>query len=132
MQAATVTDDRLLSKEDLARQFNIPASDATLSRYRRFKGMPEPIRITNGTVRWRASQIRAWIDSIAAAQAEAQQADAQQVPARPPMPEITRPPQRRRGRPARQLSDGGEGEEDGEQQFVAERIAESQAQGSIS
>lgn len=58
-------EDRLLTKEDLAKQFNIPASNATLSRYRRFKGMPAPIRITPSTVRWRASEIRAWIDSLA-------------------------------------------------------------------
>jgi predicted DNA-binding transcriptional regulator AlpA len=66
MQVAQAVEDRLLTKKDLTSQFNIPSSDATLSRYRRFKGMPAPIRITNGTVRWRASEIRAWIASIEA------------------------------------------------------------------
>jgi hypothetical protein len=51
-----------------------------------------------------------------------------QMPARPPMPEITHPPQRRGGRATRQLSDTGEGEGDDDQLVAAQFVTERQAQ----
>jgi len=63
MQRDTYLDDtpHLLDVRALARMLSI--STATVWRLRAANKLPAPIALTSGTVRWRSSDVKTWIEA---------------------------------------------------------------------
>ena len=55
------TGDRLVNRAEVARIVGLERS--TIYRHMKSGAFPLPLQIARGTVRWRLSEIEAWIDS---------------------------------------------------------------------